>query len=125
MSQGDTPSTQERHSSSGPNLSGIGCSRRRFLTDAARAGVALALVPGAAVLRSAARQIRWEDLSPVRARLEAQGLTTRGFAAEISRIHQENLRRVREGDLDHLVFYALQSTHFTADPVIEPALSAR
>jgi hypothetical protein len=32
---------------------------------------------------------------------------------------------VREGDFDHLVFYILQSTHFTALPPIEPALSAR
>ena len=26
---------------------------------------------------------------------------------------EDDARRVREGDLDHLVFYALQSTHFT------------
>jgi hypothetical protein len=32
---------------------------------------------------------------------------------------------VREGDLDHLVFYALQSTRFTTLPPIEPALSAK
>ena len=32
---------------------------------------------------------------------------------------------MREGDLDHLVFYLLQSTHFTRQPAIEPALSAR
>ena len=32
---------------------------------------------------------------------------------------------MREGDEDHLVFYALQSTHFTKLPPIEPALSAK
>jgi hypothetical protein len=32
---------------------------------------------------------------------------------------------MREGDLDHLVFYLLQSTHFTPLPAIEPALSAK
>ena len=32
---------------------------------------------------------------------------------------------MREGDLDHLIFYALQSTHFTKLPPIEPALSAK
>ena len=32
---------------------------------------------------------------------------------------------MHEGDLDHLVFYALQSTHFTKLPPIEPALSAK
>ncbi len=31
----------------------------------------------------------------------------------------------REGDLDHLVFYLLQSTGFTSLPSIEPALSAK
>ena len=32
---------------------------------------------------------------------------------------------MREGDFDHLVFYALQSTRFTTLPPIEPALSAK
>jgi hypothetical protein len=32
---------------------------------------------------------------------------------------------VREGDLDHLIFYLLQSTRFTPLPPIEPALSAK
>jgi hypothetical protein len=36
-----------------------------------------------------------------------------------------NARRVREGDLDHLIFYLLQSTHFTKLPPLEPALSAK
>jgi hypothetical protein len=40
-------------------------------------------------------------------------------------VHQSNVRRVREGDFDHLVFYALQSTRFTTLPPIEPALSAK
>jgi hypothetical protein len=35
------------------------------------------------------------------------------------------VRRVREGDFDHLVFYALQSSRFTTLPPIEPALSAK
>lgn len=35
------------------------------------------------------------------------------------------MRRVREGDLDHLVFYLLQSNRFTRFPSIEPALSAK
>jgi hypothetical protein len=40
-------------------------------------------------------------------------------------VHRSNVRRVREGDFDHLVFYALQSTRFTTLPPIEPALSAK
>jgi hypothetical protein len=43
----------------------------------------------------------------------------------VDRVHRSNARRVREGDFDHLVFYALQSTRFTTLPSIEPALSAK
>jgi len=52
-------------------------------------------------------------------------VTAASFAAFIDRTRAHNIRRVREGDLDHLVFYALQSTHFTKLPPIEPALSAK
>jgi SAM-dependent methyltransferase len=75
--------------------------------------------------RPAARRITWVDTSPLHARLEAQGITSATFASYVERVHQANARRVREGDLDHLVFYALQSTHFTPLPTIEPALSAK
>jgi SAM-dependent methyltransferase len=71
------------------------------------------------------RRIAWEDLAPLRALLEARGLTATTFPAYVERVHTTNLRRVREGDLDHLIFYALQSTHFTTLPPIEPALSAK
>ena len=71
------------------------------------------------------RSITWADLAPLHARLEAQGITSRSFDAYAARVREENARRVRAGDLDHLVFYALQSTHFTARPPIEPAVSAK
>jgi hypothetical protein len=74
---------------------------------------------------SAAKPITWADTAPLRARLEAQGLTVTAFPAYVERVRQTNVRRMREGDLDHLVFYALQSTHFTRLPPIEPALSAK
>ena len=45
--------------------------------------------------------------------------------ATSSRLRQTHAARVREGDFDHLVFYLLQSTHFTSLPPIEPALSAK
>ncbi len=41
------------------------------------------------------------------------------------RLRQAHARRLRLGDLDHLVFYLLQSTSFTSLPSIEPALSAK
>ena len=70
-------------------------------------------------------RITWNDTAPLRARLEAHGLTSSSFPAYVERVRQANAKRVREGDLDHLVFYLLQSTHFTSLPPIEPALSAK
>jgi hypothetical protein len=72
-----------------------------------------------------ATRITWDDTAPLRARLEAHGLTASSFAPYLEGIRQANARRVREGDLDHLVHYLLQSTRITAAPPIEPALSAR
>ncbi len=43
------------------------------------------------------------------------------FIVEIARRTQE---RLREGEKDHLVAYILQSSQFTSEPRIEPALSA-
>jgi len=74
---------------------------------------------------SRVRRITWVDAAPLHSRLTAQGLSEDLFPAYVARTHEDNLRRVREGDLDHLVFYALQSTHFTRLPPIEPALSAK
>ena len=72
-----------------------------------------------------ARRITWPDVAPVHARLEAAGFAEADFAARIDALARDNARRVRLGDLDHLVFYLLQSTRFTTQPAIEPALSAK
>ena len=72
-----------------------------------------------------ARRVRWEDVRPVQTRLGAVGVNGTAFSDYVARTHAENLRRVREGDLDHLVFYLLQSTGFTPLAPIEPAVSAR
>ena len=74
---------------------------------------------------SSTASITWDDLQPLHARLERSGLTTRSFDAYLERVRKDDARRVREGDLDHLIFYALQSTRFTRRPPIEPALSAK
>jgi len=75
---------------------------------------------------AAARPVTWADLSAsVQARLVTSGLTESTFDTRIAAIDAEARSRVREGDFDHLVFYVLQSTHFTRLPPIEPALSAR
>ena len=71
------------------------------------------------------RRITWNDLGPLQPRVAATGLTAATFDADVERLHRENLRRVREGDLDHLIFYILQSTKIAPGPPIEPALSAK
>lgn len=71
------------------------------------------------------RRVTWQDVAPLHASLEEHGYTAADFARRIDRLAADNARRVRLGDLDHLVFYLLQSTRFTDRPAIEPALSAR
>ena len=71
------------------------------------------------------RRIAWSDVTPVRSFLEKRGLDAASFSSYVERLHEANLRRVIEGDLDHLIFYVLQSTRFTRLPPIEPALSAK
>lgn len=73
----------------------------------------------------AVRRVTWQDMAPIHARLEARGFSASDFSARIARLADDNARRVHLGDLDHLVFYALQSTRFTTRPSIEPALSAK
>ena len=72
-----------------------------------------------------ATRITWEDAAPLGARLEKQGITQAAFPSYVERLRENHASRMREGDLDHLVFYLLQSTHFTSLPAIEPALSAK
>jgi hypothetical protein len=74
---------------------------------------------------AAVRRITWEDTAPVRSRLQAAGLTASTFDSRIEALSREARSRVREGDMEHLIHYVLQSTHFTRLPPIEPALSAR
>jgi hypothetical protein len=70
-------------------------------------------------------RVTWADVAPVHDRLEAAGLSAATFPSFVAGTHDENVQRVAEGDLDHLVFYLLQSTRFTTLPPIEPALSAK
>src|SRR5688500_9212479 len=75
--------------------------------------------------QSRVRVVTWDDVAAVGPSLEAGGLTAATFSDYVQRIRQTNARRVRDGDLDHLIFYLLQSTRFTKLPPIEPALSAK
>jgi hypothetical protein len=72
------------------------------------------------------RRVTWDDIPPaVRTWLDGRGVHAAGFPDYLERVRTSNQRRVAEGDLDHLIFYALQSTRFTTFPPIEPALSAK
>jgi hypothetical protein len=71
------------------------------------------------------RPIAWSDVAAVAGRLESAGVTASKFEAYLEQVRSAHARRVREGDLDHLIFYMLQSTRFTKQPPIEPALSAK
>jgi SAM-dependent methyltransferase len=53
-----------------------------------------------------------------------RGLDRTSFAGYVAEVRARNRARVRDGDLDALVYYALQSSAFTALPPIEPAASA-
>jgi hypothetical protein len=82
--------------------------------------------PGAIPPAPAARPTTWADLpAAFHPRLQAAGVSSAAFPAFLDRLNRTHAQRVREGDLDHLVFYLLQSAHFTRQPAIEPALSAR
>jgi hypothetical protein len=61
----------------------------------------------------------------VQATLRAGGVGDATFDAYVTRVGAENVQRVREGDLDHLVYYLLQSSRISSAAAIEPALSAR
>lgn len=86
----------------------------------------LTLLLGAAPASSVSlRQITWDDVAaPLQAVLRARGVDGTTFPARVAEIRRRNQARVREGDLDHLVYYLLQSTTFTNLPPIEPAVSA-
>ncbi|MGH9313176.1 MAG: hypothetical protein ACRD09_05475 [Vicinamibacterales bacterium] len=75
---------------------------------------------------SRAQPVRWDSLpAAIQRRLTASGVDARSFPVFCRNHEQRTLERVRESDLDALIYYALQSTSFTSDPPIEPALSAK
>lgn len=90
-------------------------------------GAVLLLLAALSAARDQAgsRRVTWQDVAPIHAQLEARGVTAGDFTTRIERLAADNARRVRLGDLDHLVFYLLQSTRFTTQPALEPALSAK
>lgn len=77
-------------------------------------------------IAAAARPITWTDLpAAVQTRLEKSGFTASTFDTRIAALSSQARTRVREGDMEHLIHYVLQSTRFTRLPPIEPAINAR
>jgi hypothetical protein len=95
----------------------------RVLPLAAAIGLAATLLADS--LAPASRSITWGDLAPLHARLEARNITAPSFPSYLDTIRRQHVARIREGDFDHLIFYALQGGHFTRRRPIEPALSAK
>src|SRR5206468_1044431 len=72
------------------------------------------------------RRIEYDDLPAVLQHdLTAHGISAAAFGAYIATVQADTDRRVAEGEREHLIYYALQSSRFTARARIEPAVSAR
>jgi len=68
----------------------------------------------AAISVAAARQVAWTDLpDAIHLRLQQAGVTAASFPAFLDGLDRTHAHRVRDGDLDHLIFYVLQSRRFT------------
>jgi Nodulation protein S (NodS) len=86
----------------------------------------LCLLACGALQAAEPRHVTWADVAPpIQGLLISQGIHERNFGERTAELRQRNRDRVIEGDRDHLVYFALQSTAFTSLPPIEPALSAR
>jgi hypothetical protein len=70
---------------------------------------------------SRAVSLTFDDLPPQ----FAAEFNRAAFPEFIQNIERETAAREHEGELDHLIAYALQSRHFTNQPAIEPARSAK
>jgi len=72
------------------------------------------------------RRIEYNDLPEVLQHdLAAHGISARAFGAYLDGVQADTDRRVAEGEKEHLIYYALQSSRFSERAPIEPAVSAR
>lgn len=74
----------------------------------------------------AVRDVTWADLpGGVQQALTSRKIDADRFPVWVKEIRAANEARLRDGNDDHLIHYALQSTRVTTRPPIEPALSAK
>ena len=71
------------------------------------------------------RLIQYGDLTPRLQSILSQQSAGQGFSALVQAIIHKTDERLRAGESEHLIYFLLQSTRFTSEPPIEPALSAR
>ena len=72
--------------------------------------------PGRTPERNGVKRITWADTAPLRGLLESHGLSRRVVRSHVDRLREAHDTRVRLGDLDHLVFYLLQSNTLHRPP---------
>lgn len=94
--------------------------------DAISSGLLVASVWLSVGAADRVHRIEYADLpQPVRQIFTAHGLSASTFSDYVQRVEADTERRVAEGEREHLIHHALQSSRFTTRPPIEPALSAR
>ena len=88
---------------------------------------ALAILAAPALLSAPpAVAVEWADLpASIQRRLTSMDVTAASFPTFRTDLDRRTHERVRESDLDALIYYALQSASFTKERPIEPALSAK
>jgi hypothetical protein len=96
------------------------------LTFLASLALVLASFAAGAAAALAVRDVTWADLPVgVQQALTSRKIDAGKFPAWVKEIRAANETRLRDGNYDHLIHYALQSTRVTSLAPIEPALSAK
>src|SRR5690348_5963485 len=91
-----------------------------------RSGLFLFVLTSLTAAALTVRDVTWTDLpASVQQALAARKIDADRFPAWVKEIRAANETRLRDGNYDHLIHYALQSTRVTKLPPIEPALSAK
>ena len=71
------------------------------------------------------RPISYDDLpASLCSWLDQRSIGRENFIDQIAAINRKTEERELQGEYDHLIFFLLQSSRFTGQPKIEPALSA-
>ena len=105
-------------------VSGLAASGRSALVSFTLLALFSIGIHGAASV--VARDVTWSDLPDgVQQALASRKIVADAFPSWVKDIRAANETRLRDGNYDHLIHYALQSTRVTTLPPIEPALSAK